>query len=230
MKCRGTGGDCEREAVCKAEGLCNYTGSPLPYTYRCFVQDGCDNRSKCNNDGECQYASRMILTANAAPGSLNWCDARDDEISRIDPRTQPANPKQAFGDKKVPLHLFPYTAIAGGCLAFLEGNLKYGRDNFRVAPVEAMTYVRACDGHMKAWAEGREIDPDSGLPELWKALACIAILIDAKEANTLIDNRKYPGGYNEMQSACEAHVKRLNELHSDKNPKHYTITDKIEAL
>lgn len=143
--------------------------------------------------------------------------------------TLPANPKQIFGDKKVPLHLFPSTAIAVGCLSFLEGALKYGSDNFRAAPVEAMTYVRACMGHLTAWAEGRDIDPDSGLPELGKAIACIAILIDAKAAGTLIDNRKYPGGWHALMAELEQHVPRLRELHADKEPKHYTIADAPRA-
>jgi hypothetical protein len=144
----------------------------------------------------------------------------------INPDALPSNPKQAFGDKKVPLHLFPYTAIAGGALALLEGREIYGENNFRAAPVEAMTYVRACDGHMKAWSEGRDIDPDSGLDELFKALACVAILIDAKYSGSLIDNRKFGGaGYLKMVSDLDAHVKRIREMHADKNPRHYTIAD-----
>lgn len=137
----------------------------------------------------------------------------------------PSNPKQFYGDKKPPLHLFPTTAIAGGCMAFLEGNLKYGRDNFRAAPVEAMTYVRACIGHMMAWGEGRDIDPDSGLDELFKAVACVAILIDAKYAGSLIDNRKYPGGFHALYKSLEDDVARMYALHGDKTPKHYTIKD-----
>lgn len=156
----------------------------------------------------------------AANAHAEWV-AEDDK-----PPPLPVNPKQVYGDTKVPLHLFPMTAIAGGSLAFLEGKLKYGSDNFRGAPVEAMTYVRATLGHVIAWAEGRDIDPDSGLDELWKALACVALLIDAKEAGTLIDNRKYPGGYHQMLARLEPHVKRLMAMHADKKPLHYTIADK----
>lgn len=186
----------------------------------------CNDVGACVGDGECRYTGSPLKVFYQVPLSGLVTEPKEPIVSHpIDPRTQPANPKQTFGDKKVPLHLFPTTAIAGGCLAFLEGNLKYGRDNFRVAPVEAMTYVRACDGHMKAYEEGRDIDPDSGLPELWKALACIAILIDATEAATLIDNRKYPGGYLKMIPECEAHVERLRALHADKNPVHYSIAD-----
>ena len=152
-----------------------------------------------------------------------FCLAADLEPSAI----MPSNPKQHYGDTKVPLHLFPSTAIALGAMALLEGREKYGENNFRAAPVEAMTYVRACISHMMAWMEGRDIDPDSGIDELGKALACVAILIDAKYAGTLIDNRKYPGGYQKLIAELEPHVERIRKQHEGKNPKHYTIGDKI---
>ena len=163
-----------------------------------------------------------------APRPKDWDVITGDEIV-YPSKPLPANPKQAYGDKKVPLHLFPATAVAVGSLAFFEGSLKYGRGNFRAAPVEAMTYVRACMGHLNAWAEGRDIDPESGLPELGKAIACIAILIDAEAAGSLIDNRNYQGGYNKIMSALEAHVQRLQTVHADKSPRHYTIADNGKA-
>lgn len=158
---------------------------------------------------------------------LNGCMGSDPSDAKPNnPDALPANPKQAYGDNKVPLHLFPYTAIAGGALALCEGDVKYGRQNYRAAPVEAMTYVAACDRHIKAWAEGRDIDPDSGLDELFKALACIAILIDAKYSGSLIDNRKFGGaGYLKMMADLEPHVKRIRDMHADKSPRHYTIAD-----
>lgn len=138
----------------------------------------------------------------------------------------PANPKQFYGDTKVPLHLFPMPAIVLGCMAFLDGREKYGQDNFRAAPVEAMTYVRASLSHINSYAEGEDTPPDSLLPHLSHALACIAILIDAQYAGSLIDNRKYPGGYQKALAEMQALVQPIRDMHADREPKHFTIADK----
>jgi hypothetical protein len=90
---------------------------------------------------------------------------------------------------RVPMGLFPKTAVAAGSLAFLEGALKYGAYNWRDAEVRASIYRDALDRHFGAWANGEDIDPGSGLPHLWKMLACIAILIDAEACDKLEDDR-----------------------------------------
>ena len=141
------------------------------------------------------------------------------------PSVMPTNPKQFYGDTKVPLHLFPSTAIAVGAMAFLEGREKYGADNFRAAPVEAMTYVRAALSHLLLYKEGEWAPSDSPVPHLGLALACIAILIDATYAGSLIDNRNYPGGYQKALAEMQPLVAKLREMHAGKNPKHYNIND-----
>lgn len=137
----------------------------------------------------------------------------------------PANPKQAYGDTKVPLHLFPSTAVAVGSMCMADGRGKYGQDNFRAAPVEAMTYVRAAMSHLFLWSEGEDSTTDSLLPHLGHALASVAILIDAHYAGSLIDNRKFPGGYQRAIEDMQKHVQRIHDSHADKSPKHWTIED-----
>ena len=51
--------------------------------------------------------------------------------------TKDTNPKDAIGSGKVPMHLWPSTATAVGSIALLNGALKYGRSNWRVAGVRA---------------------------------------------------------------------------------------------
>jgi len=136
------------------------------------------------------------------------------------------NPKDLIGSDKLPLHLFPESAVIYGALALLDGALKYGRANWRAAGVRASIYYDALTRHLTKWFEGEDIDPDSGLPHLAHAIACIAILIDAKTANKLKDDRMYPGNYTTLVKEMTAHVKRLKEIHKDKNPKHWTIADK----
>jgi hypothetical protein len=135
------------------------------------------------------------------------------------------NPKDLIGCNKVPLHLFPETAAIYGSLALLDGMLKYGRTNWREIGVRASIYYDACKRHMNAWFEGEDADPDSKLPHLAHAIACIAILIDAVSAEKLKDDRMYKGGYRKTINDLTKHVGRLKELHKDKNPKHWTISD-----
>jgi hypothetical protein len=139
--------------------------------------------------------------------------------------TKLTNPKDRIGAGKLPLHLWPETASALGALALCDGMLKYGRTNWRVAGVRASIYVDAARRHLGFWFEGENNDPDSGLPHLAHALACIAILVDAEAAGHLNDDRQVRGGYRAQMTALVPHVKRLLELHADKSPKHYTIAD-----
>lgn len=139
--------------------------------------------------------------------------------------SNPVNPKDAIGSDKLPLYLWPTTATALGCLALLDGALKYGRSNFRAVGVRASIYVDAAKRHLDAWFEGEENDPDSGLPHLSHALACLAILVEAQACRNLNDDRMYPGGYRSFVDHLTHHVRDLKNRHADKSPKHYTIED-----
>jgi hypothetical protein len=139
--------------------------------------------------------------------------------------TKPTNPKDMIGSNKLPLHLWPETATATGCLAMLDGALKYGRSNFRAIGVKATIYADACKRHINHWLEGRDIDPDSGAPELAHALACLAIIVDAQAAGKLTDDRLVRGGYAKLVKDLTPHVARIKALHAHRDPKHYTIAD-----
>ncbi len=143
-----------------------------------------------------------------------------------DNSTKPSNPKDLIGSNKVPLHFWPTTATVLGAMACMYGNLQYGRTNWRAAGVRASIYYDALNRHMNAWFdEGEDNDPDSGLPHLAHALACIAIIIDAKAAGKLTDDRMIRGGYRELIGEMTPHVARLKEKFKDKTPRHYTIKD-----
>lgn len=141
-------------------------------------------------------------------------------------QTKETNPKDAIGSDKVPLHLWPESASILGSLALLDGALKYGRSNFRAIGVRSSIYYDALRRHTIRWFEGEENDPESGLPHLAHALACLAILVDAKATGKLNDDRMVKGGTVELLKEMTPHVKRLKELYKDKNPHHYTIQDK----
>ena len=136
--------------------------------------------------------------------------------------SNPLNPKDAIANGKIPMHLWPSTATAMGSLALLYGARLYGRSNWREAGVRASVYVSACQRHLAAWFENEDSDPDSQIPHLAHALACLAIIIDAQAAGKLTDDRQYPGGYRKLMNELTPLVAMVNEKFKDKEePRHY---------
>jgi len=99
------------------------------------------------------------------------------------------NPKDAVGVRKVPFSTIPAPVIGEIGVAMLEGARKYGRHNYRVAGVRASVYYDAALRHLMAWWEGQDIDPDSGLSHITKALACLVVLRDAMRNEKWSDDR-----------------------------------------
>ena len=140
--------------------------------------------------------------------------------------TKDTNPKDAIGSTKLPLDLVPPLTVAYASLAHLNGALKYGKANWRKAGVRASIYAAAAKRHLDAWLDGEECDPDDGVPHLSAVLACVGIVLDARACGKLTDDRPLRNpGYRDEITALTAHVKRLQELHKDKSPKHFTIKD-----
>lgn len=135
------------------------------------------------------------------------------------------NPKDALGAEKAPLGLFPAAAMTHGSLAMLDGALKYGRDNFRVAGVRSSIYVDAALRHLLAWNNGENCAPDSGVHHLGHVLACIAIILDAEAQGSLTDDRKPYQALAKTFAEAAVVVKEAKARHADKSPKHYTLED-----
>jgi hypothetical protein len=115
----------------------------------------------------------------------------DDEFST---GTIPPNPKQLYGDKKLPFHLIPPAASAYIALGLRDGSNKYEPWNWRSDPVETMTYIGALKRHIDAWVDGEECASDSGLPHLAHAIAGLAILIDAVSGGFVSTDNRPPKG------------------------------------
>lgn len=153
--------------------------------------------------------------------------SKDNRDTKSD-KMKPSNPKDIIGASKIPLHLWPLPATVYGSLALLDGALKYGRTNWRSDEVRASIYLDACARHLAFYMEGEDTDPDSSLPHLAHAIACIAIIIDAEANDKLNDDRILSTGkYREFFNELTPHVKRLKELYKDKNPRHFTIKDNL---
>jgi len=100
-----------------------------------------------------------------------------------------SNPKDAVGIKKTPMSTVSAPVLMEMGLAMLEGDRKYGRHNYRVIGVRASVYYDAAMRHLMAWWEGEDIDPDSGISHVTKALSCLSVLRDAMINERFADDR-----------------------------------------
>jgi hypothetical protein len=100
------------------------------------------------------------------------------------------NPKDAVGIQKPPLSTVPSPVLMELGVAMLEGALKYGRHNYREAGVRSGVYYDAAMRHLMRWWEGEDIDPDSGLSHITKAIATLVVLRDAQmQGKVAFDDR-----------------------------------------
>jgi hypothetical protein len=99
------------------------------------------------------------------------------------------NPKDVLGVKKAPMSTVPGPVLMELGVAMLEGASKYGRHNFRVIGVRASVYYDATMRHLMSWFEGEDLDPDSGLSHITKAIASLVVLRDAMMRGNWNDDR-----------------------------------------
>jgi len=78
----------------------------------------------------------------------------------------------------------------------MEGGRKYGTHNYRSMGVLASVYYDASMRHLMAWWEGEDIDSDSGLSHVTKALSCLSVLRDSMLMENWKDDRpiRLPNG------------------------------------
>jgi hypothetical protein len=127
----------------------------------------------------------------------------DQNKPQDDKATLGTNPKDLVGAKKVQLNLVPASSIIYQALAMEDGAAKYGPFNWRSNKVIASIYVAACMRHLQAWFDGEEEASDSHKPHLAHAIACLGILIDAKETGNLKDDRPVPGAAGKLIAEWE---------------------------
>jgi hypothetical protein len=140
--------------------------------------------------------------------------------------TKPTNPKDIIGIRKAPLSTVPMNVVAELGVAMLEGASKYGRHNFRAVGVRASVYFDATMRHLISWWEGEDVDPDSGMSHITKAIASLVVLRDAQSRGLCEDDRA-PSTANFYNEINERAAKILDK-HADKSPKHYTIKDELK--
>jgi len=141
------------------------------------------------------------------------------------------NPKDVIGTQKAGISCVPVEVTFEVGLAMLEGAAKYGRYNYRAVGVRASVYYDAAMRHIAKWWAGQDIDPESGLPHLVKALSTLYVLRDA-ERHRMMDDDRPP-----QPRVVDVSLEEMNDVaaeilgrHADKCPRHYTIEDSYDYI
>jgi hypothetical protein len=119
--------------------------------------------------------------------------------------TKLSNPKDAVGISKVPVSTIPmqvlfeieeylcrpvFAPVVGELgVGMMEGGRKYGRSNYRAVGVRGSVYFDAAWRHRNLFRYGEDIDPDSGLSHITKAIASLAVLYDGILQGNWTDDR-----------------------------------------
>lgn len=144
-------------------------------------------------------------------------------VDLIETTQKDTNPKDAVGVRKAPMSTVSAAVLAEVGVAMLEGAAKYGRHNYRAAGVRASVYYDALQRHMMAWWEGEDMDPDSGMSHITKAITTLVVLRDAMIQGMVTDDRPPSSAafYAELNTKAAAIIDRYAHL----SPRHYTIED-----
>ena len=99
------------------------------------------------------------------------------------------NPKALSGIKKYPVSVLPLAPLQEATVVMVEGGVKYGRHNYRVAGCRASTYFDATMRHLMDWFEGDDADPISGMSPITHAITSLLVLRDSMIQGKFNDDR-----------------------------------------
>ena len=137
---------------------------------------------------------------------------------------KPSNPKDAVGISKAPMSTVSAPVMAELGVAMLEGACKYGRHNYRVVGVRASVYYDATLRHLFSWWEGEDVDPDSGLSHVTKAITSLVVLRDAM-LHKMVEDDRPPGTLKPFYVELNAKAAAIVDKYKSVQPKHYTRAD-----
>lgn len=155
-----------------------------------------------------------------ADNEIIWLVSKEQSTSEQSPVTQvkETNPKDSVGIKKAPLSVVPTQVLHEIGLGMLEGALKYGRHNYRVAGVRASVYYDATMRHLNQWWEGEDIDRASQLSHITKALSSLSVLRDSMLQENWTDDRPPPAKNKDWLEDYNAIAARLIENYPEPKP------------
>lgn len=126
------------------------------------------------------------------------------------------NPKDAVGVRKWrQFCTIPWTVIWEVGVAMLEGARKYGRHNYRISGVRGSVYIDATIGHLTQWFEGEDIDADSGMNHITKAISSLMTMRDAMINNKFIDDRPPKVNLDEIRNRLQVKVEEIIDKYPD---------------
>ena len=131
-----------------------------------------------------------------AVGDATWYLFEQDIELVNPPQIKDSNPKDALGTNKAPLHCVPCGPLFEVGLGMMEGGRKYGAHNYRKIEIRASVYYDGFMRHIMAWWEGEDIDSDSGMHHITKAITDLFVLRDSQLMGNCVDDRpiRYPNG------------------------------------
>ncbi len=114
------------------------------------------------------------------------------------------NPKAAAGRRKIQYFNTPALPSLYQAAVHDLGAGKYGSFNWRHRPIKISDYISAIRRHLAQLESGDWDDEESGLPHLAHIMAMAAIVIDARDAHNLIDDRVFTASLpDEMKRIAE---------------------------
>lgn len=99
------------------------------------------------------------------------------------------NPKDRAGAAKPNLSVLPLAPLIETIAALYEGRRKYGPFNWRGEEISETIYADAAIRHLMQFIAGEDLDPDSGVSHVTKAIAGLLVLRDAQLHGCSLDDR-----------------------------------------
>lgn len=166
-------------------------------------------------------AYRVVKDATKAEETKVFTAASSESTVAV----KPSNPKDIVGVRKAPMSTVSAPVLAEIGVGMLEGAAKYGRHNYRIVGVRSSVYYDATMRHLMSWWEGEDIDPESGMSHITKAITSLVVLRDSQIQGTVTDDRAPRSA--EFYPALNKLAGEIIDRHADKSPRHYTIADEV---
>ncbi len=169
---------CYRRALC-----CFYSGPGSPPE----GDDGPPWGIHTEDPREAHHEAALADDANVYMTRSGW---------HREPGADDTNPKDKAASSKVPMWSLPSIGAVHGAMATAEGiRKKYGAYNWRYKPISMMEHIGGLERHIAALKDGEDFVRDSKrkVTHLGCLNAVSAIILDAQQCGTLIDDRPKPG-------------------------------------
>ena len=122
------------------------------------------------------------------------------------------NPKDTIGSKKLPFSTLPWAVLGEAAAGMGEGAIKYGKHNYEVVGIRNSIYFDATLRHLIAWFLGEDIDPESGIHHVTKAITSLMVLRDAQLYDNVTDDRPVAPPADHLQAAKDLFVALTKDL------------------